>query len=98
MAYWTRGRTFGTSMCNECYYEIPYGAFATEPDPDVCPKCGQAMENGYKTLKANFAKIFENHMETITEEVFPEYYTVSPKVKKQICKDIFNDYVDKITE
>lgn len=20
MAYWTRGRTFGTSMCNECYF------------------------------------------------------------------------------
>lgn len=94
MAYWTRGRTFGTSMCNECCYEIPYGAYATEPDPDVCPKCGQTMENGYKNMMTKFAKLIEEHMEAINEEVFPEKYSVSPKVQRDICHKVFNKYLD----
>jgi hypothetical protein len=94
MAYWTRGRTFGTSMCNECYYEIPYGAYATKPDPDVCPQCGQTMENGYKNMMAKFAKLIDAHMDAINEEVFPKKYSVSPKVQKEICQKVFNKYLD----
>ena len=93
MAKWIRGRSFGTSMCDNCNYEIPYGVYATEPDPSTCPKCGEKMENGYNTLKTKLEKVFNEHMKLISEEVFPEELTISTKVQTELFDKIFKKYL-----
>ena len=98
MAFWTRGRSFGTSMCNKCFYEIPYGTYSSVPDPDVCPGCGEQMENGYNTLKNKLEKEMKLHIKAVDEEVFPVVYSVSDSTKAKMYKQIFSDYIKYLND
>lgn len=105
MAKWVRGRTFGTSMCDTCNYEIPYDI--NEPDPDECPKCGAYMENGFGNIqKALETKLLidlstiteigevEKQLGRIRENVIPEEYTVGITQECSIWEKAFQKYID----
>lgn len=100
MAYWTRGYTFGTSMCSDCRKEIPYAELrqAGKPDPDTCPNCGADMENGYGNIQRALESKLNPALNAIRDEIIPERYGVSKKDEAKMWKKIFKEFVNKIED
>lgn len=98
MAYWTRGRTFGTSMCSDCHTEIPYTELrlAGKPDPDTCPHCGADMENGYGNVKRNLNVKLQPALGAIRDEIIPEKYGIANSDEIKIWEAAFKEFIEKL--
>lgn len=94
MALWIRGKSFGTSMCNNCCYEIPYMDYRKEgkPDPDECPNCGAFMENGYGNLKTTLV----HKLALLRNEVIPEEFGIYTKDEVIIWEQALDKFLELV--
>lgn len=96
MAKWVRGRTFGTSMCDKCNYEIPYTEYrrSNTPDPDECPHCGAYMENGYGNVQKELTPTVFSALASVRNEVIPENYNIYGKDEIKMWEKAFESFIN----